>query len=187
MPRKSASKTSSSDAIDILTEDHKHVMKMFADFEKLKQDEDNDEDAKQTLIERACTELTIHSQVEEEFFYPALRDALDDTDLVDEAEVEHGIANQLITELESMQPGDEFYEAKFTVLGEYVRHHIEEEQEKIFPKAKKAKLALESLGEDIRQRKEELRTEFGMPEEDDDTVDGDTQVRRKRPSRGAGA
>jgi hemerythrin-like domain-containing protein len=142
MPRKSASKTSSSDAIDILTEDHKHVMKMFADFEKLKQDEDNDEDAKQTLIERACTELTIHSQVEEEFFYPALRDALDDTDLVDQAEVEHGIANQLITELESMQPGDEFYEAKFTVLGEYVRHHIEEEQEKIFPKAKKVKLAL---------------------------------------------
>ncbi len=125
MPSKSANKAHSANAIDILTEDHKHVMKMFADFKKLKLDEDSDEDAKQILVERACTELTIHAQVEEEFFYPALREALDDTSMLDEAEVEHGIANQLIAELESMEPDDELYDAKFTVLGEYVQHHIE--------------------------------------------------------------
>ncbi len=185
MPSKFASKASPATAIDILTEDHKHVMKMFTDFEKLRLDEDSDEDAKQILVERTCTELTIHSQVEEEFFYPALREALDDTSMLDEAEVEHGIASQLIAELESMQPDDELYDAKFTVLGEYVRHHIEEEQEKIFPKAKKAKLSLESLGEDIRQRKEELLAEFGFPE-DDDAVEGETEIRRKKSSRKGG-
>lgn len=182
MPHRSQSK-SSSNAIDLLTEDHKKVLHMFDDFEKMKKDEDQDDDAKQELVERACTELTIHSQVEEEFFYPALRDALDDVSLLDEAEVEHAIANQLITELESMQPGDELYEAKFTVLGEYVRHHVEEEQEKLFPKAKKAKLDLESIGADIRQRKDELRNEFGMPEENDEAIQGDTGSKSKRSHR----
>ena len=184
MPRKTTSKSSSSDAIEILTEDHKKVLMMFTDFDTLKRDEEADDDTKQALVERTCTELTIHAQVEEEFFYPALRDAIGNADVLDQAEVEHDVANQLITELESMQPGDDFYDAKFTVLGEYVRHHIEEEQEKLFPKAKKAKLALESLGEDIRQRKDELRAEFGLPEEDDDA---DAQNRRKRSSRNTGA
>jgi hemerythrin-like domain-containing protein len=170
MPSKTADKSSSPDAIEILTEDHDKIIQLLEEFQKLQMDAEDDEDAKQILIEKACTELTIHSQVEEEFFYPALRDALDDASLLDEAEVEHAIANQLITELESMEPGDDLYEAKFTVLGEYVRHHISEEQEKIFPKVKNAKLDLESLGAEIHRREDELRAEFGMPEEEVDGI-----------------
>jgi hemerythrin-like domain-containing protein len=106
-------------------------------------------------------------------FYPALRDALEDHAQLDEAEVEHAMAEQLIAELESMEPGDDLYDAKVTVLGEYVRHHIDEEQEKLFPKAKKAKIDLDALGEELAMRKEELRTEFGMPDEDDDAIEED--------------
>jgi hemerythrin-like domain-containing protein len=116
--------------------------------------------------------LTIHSRVEEELFYPALREAIDADDLLDEAEVEHASARQLITELAAMQPGDDLYDAKFAVLGEYVKHHIGEEEHEIFPKAKKAKMDLESLGEEIRTRKQELRDELGVSsgesEEDED-------------------
>jgi hemerythrin-like domain-containing protein len=110
--------------------------------------------------------------VEEELFYPAVRDAIDADDLLDEAEVEHASAKQLITELAAMQPGDDLYDAKFTVLGEYVKHHVDEEEHEIFPKAKKAKIDLEALGDDLRTRKQELRDELGVSsgesEEDED-------------------
>jgi hemerythrin-like domain-containing protein len=173
MPRKSQDREHSANAIELLTEDHQNVLSLFEDFRSLKEDEDADEDVKQTLVERICTELTIHSEIEEELLYPALRDAFDDHSQLDEAEVEHAMAEQLIAELESMEPGDDLYDAKVTVLGEYVRHHIDEEQEKLFPKAKKAKMDLDSLGEELRMRKEELRTEFGMPDEDDDAIEED--------------
>jgi hemerythrin superfamily protein len=180
MPRNATSKTSSrtsqrgsskssmQDALHLLSEDHKKVIKMFEEFEKFKEKNDPDEEAKQLLIETACAELTIHAQVEEEVFYPAARDAIDELDLLDEAEVEHAAARQLITELAAMQPGDDLYEAKFSVLGEYVRHHIQEEEKEIFPKVKKAKLNLDELGEEIRQRKLELRDELGIPAEDEE-------------------
>jgi hemerythrin superfamily protein len=141
---------------------------MFDQFKKMKKQEDADEEEIQTLVETACAELTIHATVEEEIFYPALRDALDDTDMLDEAEVEHASAKQLITELSAMQPGDDLYEAKFTVLGEYVQHHIGEEEDEIFPKAKKAKLDLEAMGDEISARKTELRDELGVAEEADE-------------------
>lgn len=182
MPRNTSSKTTSKstsktasrsrhaasgqDALELLTEDHCKVTKMFEQFEKMKEDEDDD--AKQTLVETACAELTVHAQIEEEIFYPALRETLDETDLLDEAEVEHACAKQLITELNAMQPGDDLYEAKFTVLGEYTRHHIQEEEKQLFPKVKKAKMDLESLGEELRQRKMELREELGIVEEEDE-------------------
>lgn len=158
------------DALDILAEDHQKVLKMFDQFRKMTKKADADEQEMQTLVETACAELTIHSQVEEELFYPALRDASDADDLLDEAEVEHASAKQLITELAAMQPGDDLYEAKFTVLGEYVKHHIGEEEHQLFPKAKKAKMDLESLGEEIRTRKQELRDELGvgLGEEEED-------------------
>jgi hemerythrin-like domain-containing protein len=138
---------------------------MFDQFEKMKEEEDPDVEAKQLLVEICCAELTVHAQLEEELFYPALRDAIDDMDLLDEAEVEHASAKQLITELASMQPGDELYDAKFTVLGEYVKHHIEEEEKEIFPKAKKAKLDLEAMAEEARERKQEMREELGLDSE----------------------
>ena len=173
MPRKSEGKDHAMNAIELLTEDHQQVLGLFEDFRSLKEDEDADEDVKQTLVERICTELTIHSEIEEELLYPALRDAFDDHSQLDEAEVEHGLAEQLIAEIESMEPGDDLYDAKVTVLGEYVRHHIDEEQEKLFPKAKKAKVDLDALGEELMARKEELRTEFGMPDEGNDAIEED--------------
>lgn len=165
-------KSEQQDALHILAEDHQKVLKMFEQFRKMKKKADADEEEMQTLVETACAELTIHSRVEEELFYPALREAIDADDLLDEAEVEHASARQLITELAAMQPGDDLYDAKFMVLGEYVKHHIGEEEHEIFPKAKKAKMDLESLGEEIRTRKQELRDELGVSsgesEEDED-------------------
>ena len=197
MPRNTSSKTTSKsssktahrghaaseqDALEMLAEDHRKVTKMFEQFEKMKEDEDDD--AKQMLIETACAELTVHAQIEEEIFYPALRETLDETDLLDEAEVEHASAKQLITELSAMQPGDDLYEAKFTVLGEYMKHHIQEEEKEIFPKVKKAKMDLDSLGEELRERKMELRDELGIvdeeveEEEDDDSTASKSRSRR---------
>lgn len=166
-----ASKSSSQDALHLLSEDHKKVIDMFEEFEQMKKEGDTDEEAKQMLVEQACTELTIHAQVEEEIFYPAAREAIEDMDLLDEAEVEHASTRQLITELAAMQPDDDLYDAKFTVLGEYVKHHIQEEEKQLFPKIKKSELDLDELGEEIRQRKLELREELGVQSEDEDDYD----------------
>jgi hemerythrin superfamily protein len=170
-PQRGARKESSRDALHLLSEDHKKVIDMFEEFEQLK--EDPDVEAKQLLVESACAELTLHAQVEEDVFYPAARDAIDDMDLLDEAIVEHASAKQLINELNTMQPDDDLYDAKFTVLGEYVKHHIEEEEKQIFPKVKKAKVDLDELGEEIRQRKLELRDELGIPSEDEEEEETD--------------
>ncbi|HVL75094.1 MAG TPA: hemerythrin domain-containing protein [Noviherbaspirillum sp.] len=146
----------------LLAEDHKKVKKMFDEFEKIKDKEDIDDEQKQLLVETACAELTIHAQLEEELFYPAARDAIDDMDLLDEAEVEHASAKQLISELATMQPGDALYNAKFKVLGEYVKHHIEEEEKELFPLIKKSELDLAELAEEMQERRMELREELGF-------------------------
>ena len=149
MPRKS----SRTDALSMLKADHDKVRKMFKDFEKLDTEEDQE---KAQLVKQACMELKIHSQLENEIVYPAIREAIEDDDLMDEALVEHEAAEELISQLEQMQPGDEMYDAKFTVLGEYVNHHIAEEQKEMFPKARKAKIDLAELGEQMTARKHEL-------------------------------
>jgi hemerythrin superfamily protein len=159
------------DVLHLLAEDHKKVLKMFEEFEKLQKKNDEDEEAIQLLVETACAELTIHAQVEEEVFYPAAREAIDDMDLLDEAEVEHASARQLITELASMQPSDDLYAAKFTVLGEYVKHHIQEEEKELFPKIKKSDLDLMELAEEVRERKLELRDELGVESDEEDEED----------------
>lgn len=165
MPHKAhaTSHASKRDAIQILTADHREVSKIFEQFEKIK--DKDDAEKKQSLVQRACDELTIHAQVEEEIFYPALRKALEDDDLIDEAVVEHISAKQLIAELETMEPGDDLYDAKFTVLGEYVKHHVKEEQNEIFPKAKKSKMDLKQLGQEIAERKEQMKSELGLETE----------------------
>ena len=160
MEKKAATKTTekkstkTESAIDILTADHKKVHKLFKDFEKLK--EEGSPEDKAAIVLEICTELTIHAQVEEEIFYPAVRAAIDDEDLMDEAEVEHAGVKDLVAQLQTMSPDDALYDAKVTVLGENVDHHVEEEQDEMFVKAKKAKVDLEILGEEIAQRKEEL-------------------------------
>lgn len=161
---------SAQDALELLAEDHERVLQLFSAFEQLQNDEEDD-DSKRDLVDLACAELTVHAQLEEELFYPALRDALDEQDLIDEAEVEHDVAKQLIAELEAMEPDEEMYDARFTVLSEYVRHHIEEEENEIFPKAKEANIDLEALAADMLERREELMAEYGLVEDDDEDED----------------
>ena len=107
-------------------------------------------------MQTACEELTLHADIEEQLVYPAIAEMLDedDQDTIQEAFVEHRSAKQLIAELEQMNPGDESYQPTFKVLGEYVNHHIQEEEGELFPKAKRAKVDLEGLGQLILQQKE---------------------------------
>ena len=146
------------DAIGMLVADHKKVQKAFKDFEKLK--EGNNKRAKSEIVRQTCADLTVHATVEEEIFYPAARKAIKDADLMDEATVEHAGAKDLIAQLESMQPGDDLYDAKFTVLGESVNHHVKEEQNEMFTKVRKTKLDLNALGEQMAQRKAELESKI---------------------------
>lgn len=138
-------------ALTLLRDDHRNVQKLFKQFARAKEDSE-----KQQIVATACQELKVHAQIEEEIFYPEVRSVLKESDLLDEANVEHASAKQLIAQLEKMRPGDELYDAKFTVLGEYVNHHIKEEQEQMFPKVEKTDLDLKELGERLTERKEQL-------------------------------
>lgn len=146
------------DAIGLLKDDHKKVKKLFKDFDKLK--EKGTEAQKLELVKTICTELTVHTQIEEEIFYPAVRKAIDDKDLMNEAEVEHASAKDLIKQLQGMSASDDYYDAKVTVLGEYVDHHVEEEQDEMFKKARKAKVDMEKLGKKMATRKRAILREL---------------------------
>jgi hemerythrin superfamily protein len=154
---KTAARRTKNDAIKLLTADHAKVKKMFKEFEKLSKKDD--EEGKQELATQICQELMVHAQLEEEIFYPAAREAIEDEDLMNEAVVEHNSAKELIAQIQSMGASDPMFDATVKVLGEYVNHHIEEEQNEIFPKVEKAKVDLEEIGAEIAQRKEELMEE----------------------------
>jgi len=160
---KARSKSAEQNAIDLLMEDHKHVQKLFRDFEKLDRE---DTEACQEVVSQACAELKVHSMIEKEIFYPAMRDQSDkeeDEDLLNEAEVEHQTADQLVETLEGMDAADAMYAAHFKVLSEYVKHHMKEEEKEMFPRAKKMKsLDLDALGEEMMSRKQALMAEFGL-------------------------
>jgi hemerythrin-like domain-containing protein len=141
------------DAIDMLKQDHDKVARAFKEFEKLDR---QDTQACQRLVQSVCEELKVHTALEEEIFYPAMREAIGDGDLMNEAAVEHETARMLIDQLENMGTDDPNYFATVTVLGEYVRHHVREEQDEMFPAAKKAKVDLAALGERMRALKEQL-------------------------------
>jgi hemerythrin superfamily protein len=152
------------DAIAMLTADHKKVKRLFADFDKLK-DAGSDED-KASIVDQICNELKIHTELEEEIFYPAVRKAIDDGDLMDEALVEHAGAKDLIAQLEDASPEDDLYDAKVTVLGEQIDHHVKEEEGDMFPKAKKAKVDTEALGATMLKRKITLMEKMGMNDDE---------------------
>ena len=146
-------KTQSPDALALLKADHDLVQDLFDKFEKAKTDKQ-----KATLAEQICTELTIHAQIEEEIFYPAVREAIGEDDLMDEADVEHAGAKDLIAQIDASAPGEEHFDAKVTVLGEYIKHHVKEEQSEMFPKVRKADLDLKALGAEMDARKAELQS-----------------------------
>lgn len=150
------------DAIKLLTQDHKEVKALFKEYEKLCK-ADADETQKQALAEQICEMLTVHAQIEEELVYPAAYEALDESDLVDEAQVEHASAKDLIAQIRGTQPSDELYDAKVTVLGEYIDHHVKEEEKEMFPKLKKTELDLKELGASLQARKAELMGEETPP------------------------
>jgi hemerythrin superfamily protein len=152
------------DAVSLLTTDHAEVAELFDEYESLV-DGDGADDEKQALAERICAMLTVHTTIEEEIFYPAAREALDEQDLLDEAEVEHATAKDLIEQIQSMEPGDELYDAKVKVLGEYVNHHVLEEEGELFPKCQSADMELDDLGEELQSRKDELMEELGMTDD----------------------
>ena len=139
------------DAIALLKADHRKVEELFAKFESA-----SGKSAKQKIAHEICTELKVHAQIEEEIFYPAVREAIEDDDLMNEAQVEHQSAKELIAQLEGMKAGDPLYAATFTVLGEYILHHVKEEESEMFPQVRKAGLDLEALGRQMLARKEEL-------------------------------
>lgn len=155
-----------SEIVDILTEDHDRLLVLFAAFERLRHTATDD--ARQTLVEIACTEIVIHMQVKEEHLYAALAEAMDDPFLSEQAEVELGMVRRLVADLETMQAGDRLYEATFTVLANFLTAHIEHEQTRLFPRMDALDLPFDSLTQDIRMRRHELRSEFGMPDTDPD-------------------
>lgn len=154
---KPAKSSASSDAVSLLMEDHKAVKKLFKEFEKLAKADDVD--GKVEVANQICEELTIHTTIEEEIFYPAARAAIDDEELLNEAEVEHASAKDLIAQIQEMAGDDPMYDATVKVLSEYINHHVEEEETEMFPKARKAKMDLEGLCIELMERKEELSTE----------------------------
>lgn len=146
-------KSSQSDAINFLINDHEEVKDLFEQFEALT---DRSKVSKKRIADKICLALSLHTQIEEEIFYPAVQEVIDDDDLMDEAVVEHAAAKELVMQLQDMDPDDELYDAKVKVLSEQVEHHVAEEEEEMFPKVRKTELDLEELGEEMMIRKEEL-------------------------------
>ena len=143
-------------AIDLLEEDHRQVEEWFDEYDELKKDDDR----KAELAQKICLALKVHAQIEEEIFYPQARKATEDNDLIDEAVVEHATVKNLIAEIESMEVGEDLYDAKIRVLGEMVKQHIKEEEEELFPELEPAKIDLEGFGKELAERKEELMAEM---------------------------
>jgi len=138
-------------AITLLRTDHKVVNDLFDEFEKSRSAV-----RKKQLVAMICKELTIHAQIEEEIFYPAAKKALKDKELIPEATVEHATLKDLIAQVKGVEPDGEMFDAKIKVMSEYVKHHVKEEQNELFPKVKESKLDLLELGAQLMERKTEL-------------------------------
>lgn len=138
-------------ATELLRADHKRVSDLFAEYEKTRLTS-----KKKALVAHICEELSVHAQVEEEIFYPAVKQALKDKELVPEATVEHASLKELIAQVKGVEPDGEMFDAKIKVLSEYVKHHVKEEQNEMFPKAKASTLDMAELGAEIAARKQAL-------------------------------
>lgn len=161
---KAAKRESKTDAVSLLTADHKEVKQLFKEFDALVEAQ-ADDDEKQALADQICLKLTVHATIEEEIAYPAARGSIDEQDLLDEAQVEHDIAKDLIAQIEDMEAGEDLYDAKVKVLGEYIAHHVREEEDELFPKMKRSELDLDSVGEELAVRKQQLLAEAGAEQD----------------------
>ena len=162
------------DAIELLKADHRDVEKLFEQFEQTQ-----DENQKVAIAEHICLTLKVHTQIEEEIFYPALRDKIAEKD-VDEALVEHQAAKDLIAEIEDVGEVDDMYEARVHVLGEQISHHVKEEEEELFPEAQKAGVDTAGLGPRMAERKAELLRDY-----ESDLAGGGIRSERKSFTGGA--
>jgi len=151
------SPSSASYAVKLLKQDHRAVAEALEEFQSAAHEE------KQSIARRICRMLTVHAQIEEELMYPAAREVLDSDDahLVAEARVEHASVKDLIRQIEQRDEVDEDYEAKVEVMGEFVKHHVKEEETELFPKLERSTLDLQALGERLEERKSELMGEEG--------------------------
>ena len=169
-------------AIELLMADHRKVEDLFEQYDAEK--EEGDDHTKRRIANRICGELTAHAQVEEEFFYPWLRENLDEDDMemLEEAQVEHNGAKDLIAQIESAGDIDATYDAKVKVLSEYIKHHVKEEENEIFPEVSSQKDELDELGQEMTARKEELIEELGLAEDDEEDDQGDGALGSTRGS-----
>lgn len=153
--RRMGREASPPDAITLLKGDHRHVSDLLEEFEKATSRR------KESIAQEICTALSVHAQIEEEIFYPAARQVLsaDDQDLIDEADVEHATVKGLVARIEAGEVSDH-YDAFVKVLGEYVKHHVKEEEQEIFPKLRQSGLDLNELGAQLAERKEALMAEM---------------------------
>ena len=155
-------------ALELLMADHRKVEDLFEQFE---QEKESDEGTRREIAQKICAELTIHAQVEEELLYPWLKENLEDDDMemVEEAYVEHATAKDLIAQIEGAADIDEQFNAKVKVLGEYIKHHVQEEENEIFPEIRDQQEELDEIGQEIAARKGELKEEMGLaPDEEEE-------------------
>jgi hemerythrin-like domain-containing protein len=145
-------------AIQLLKSDHAEVKELFDRFEKIGENPSLAD--KEDIVRNFCLKLSVHATIEEEIFYPAAREVPTTDALLNEAEVEHGTAKELIAALEGMEIEDEMFDANFAVLSEYIKHHVKEEEGELFPKIQKSALDLNKLGLKMLERKEQLTAEL---------------------------
>jgi len=149
------------DAVAFLGAQHREVEALVKQFEKL--GENGPVAEKEAIVREACKKLTVHAQIQEEIFHPAAREVREVDALLNEAEVEHGIAKVLISALDAMEAEDDLFDAHFTVLSEYIKHHVQEEEGDLFPKVRKGDLDPEQLGQELATRAQELRRGSELP------------------------
>lgn len=145
------------DAIELLEADHRALLRLFAEYADLVR-HDVARGKRRALAQRICTELAIHSRLEDELFYPAARDALGDEDLLDESGEHHAAIGDLMAQVLTMRAGDPLYDARVAVLREYTERHIRQEREQVFARLRGARHDLGALGRSFAQRKQELHT-----------------------------
>lgn len=188
--RQSRASTKARDEIlNQLKADHRSVKKAYREFKKLEGGDDDPACAQ--VVQQVIAELTVHAAIEEELLYPAVRGVIADEALIDEAEVEHETMHTLIEQLRGLEPDDEKYSARFTVLCEYVLHHVKEEEGEMFPQIERVRLDWDALAAEVSARREELMAEAGIAtpgdEEMGEEAAGAARAGREERSGGAAA